>query len=220
MNGQPEIQPHPAPGLPPAQAARALMVLGVLQGGPRHGYEIHRIVMAHGSLYADFKKATLYHLLARLAAQGAVAVMSEAGARGPRGEKLIYSLEPAGQVLFQTLLRALLGNYDDNQAGFRVAAGFLAWIPPAEAEALLRQRAASALARRGDVVTELEHLLEVPAGTMEAQRAASRFLATDYALAVMDAELAWIDKTIRFLGESPRQAMLAGIDQIRRTAAC
>ena len=48
---------------------RTLMVLGLLKAGPRHGYELHRIVVAHGSLYADFKKPTLYHLLHRLAMQ-------------------------------------------------------------------------------------------------------------------------------------------------------
>ena len=44
-----------------------LMVLGVLHAGARHGYELHRILVAHGTVYADFKKPTLYHLLARLA---------------------------------------------------------------------------------------------------------------------------------------------------------
>lgn len=210
-----------AAGLPPSQAARALMVLGLLQGRPRHGYEIHQIVMAHGSLYADFnKKATLYHLLARLAALGAVEVSHEAGARGPRGERLVYALNAAGRALFRQLLRRLLGSYEDSQAGFQVAAGFISWIPVEEAGALLRQRAASARLRRMEVVGEFQHLLESPAGPMEAQRAASRFLATDLALAVIDAELAWIDKTIRFLGESrPRQAMLSAIDDHRRAAA-
>jgi len=201
------------------------MVLGVLQAGPRHGYEIHRIVMAHGSLYADFKKATLYHLLARLAAQGAVAVTSEAGARGPRGEKLVYTLKPAGRVLFRQLLHKLLGSYDDSQAGFQVAAGFIAWIPAAEAETLLRRRADAARARRREVVAELQHLLTppagmtLPAGKADEQRTASRFLAADHALAVMDAELGWIERTLRYLRESPRPAMLAAIDQHRRAVA-
>lgn len=196
------------------------MVLGLLQGRARHGYEIHQIVMAHGSLYADFnKKATLYHLLARLARQGAVEVSHEAGARGPRGEKLVYALNASGRALFRQLLRRLLGSYEDSQVGFQVAAGFISWIPAPEAEALLRQRAAAARVRRREVVDELQHLVEPPSGQMEIQRAASRFLAADLALAVIDAELAWIDKTIRFLGESPREAMLSAIDQHRRTAA-
>ena len=39
---------------PKPSDAKTLMVLGLLQAGPRHGYELHRIVTAHGTLYADF----------------------------------------------------------------------------------------------------------------------------------------------------------------------
>ena len=98
-----------------AQATRMLMVLGVLHAGARHGYELHRILVAHGTVYADFKKPTLYHLLARLAEQGVVDLKSETGARGPRGERLVYSITAQGRAVFQELLRSVLGSYDENK---------------------------------------------------------------------------------------------------------
>ncbi len=36
---------------------KALLILGLLQGGPKTGYDLNRIVRAHGELYTDLKKA-------------------------------------------------------------------------------------------------------------------------------------------------------------------
>jgi DNA-binding PadR family transcriptional regulator len=204
--------------LPASQAARALMVLGVLKAGPRHGYDIHRIMLAHGTLYADFKKPTVYHLLARLADQGAVQVRPEAGARGPRGERLVYALTPAGDALFARQLRALLSAYEDGPGNFQVAAGFLAWLPPAEAGDLLRQRCEAARARSREVEAELGHLLEDAPGEGGAQRMRSRFLAIDHALDRIDADIRWMEKTIRFLNANPGRAVAAAINERRRAA--
>jgi DNA-binding PadR family transcriptional regulator len=202
-----------------AQAARMLMVLGVLHAGCRHGYDLHRILVAHGTVYADFKKPTLYHLLARLAEQGAVDLKSEPGARGPRGERLVYSITAGGRALFQQLLRSVLGSYDESNAGFQVAAGFLAWIPAREAQALLRKRYAGLSARRVAMRAEIDqHLGLLQGSTMTEQQAISRFLSADHLLSMMDAELAWMEKTIKFLEQSPRKALLAVVNSRRRAA--
>ena len=42
---------------------KSLLILGLLVHRPLHGYELHRIVRAHGELYTDLKKANLYYLL-------------------------------------------------------------------------------------------------------------------------------------------------------------
>jgi len=58
-----------------------------------HGYELHRVVAAHGELYADLKKANVYYLLDRLATDGYVLVRTEPGAPGgARGERLVYEI--------------------------------------------------------------------------------------------------------------------------------
>ncbi|MCL4779455.1 MAG: PadR family transcriptional regulator [Gammaproteobacteria bacterium] len=207
------------PAASPAQATRMLMVLGVLHAGARHGYELHRILVAHGTVYADLKKPTLYHLLARLAAQGVVDCRSEAGARGPRGERLVYSITAHGRAVFQELLRSVLGSYDDNGAGFQVAAGFLAWIPAPEAQALLRNRCTGLHRRREEIRAAVDqHLALMQDGAMSEQQATSRFLSADHLLGMMDAELAWMEKTIEFLGQGPRKALLAAVNSRRRAA--
>lgn len=196
-----------------------LMVLGVLHTGARHGYELHRILVAHGTVYADFKKPTLYHLLARLAGQGVVDCRSEAGARGPRGERLVYSITARGRTVFQALLRAVLGGHDENGAGFQVAAGFLAWIPAHEAQALLRKRCIGLRSRQEEMRGAVDQHLELmQGGAMTEQQATSRFLSADHLLSMMDAELAWMERTIEFLDQVPQKALVAAVNSRRRAA--
>lgn len=187
--------PEPA-RLNPSQAAKTLMVLGLLKPGPKHGYELHRIVVAHGALYADFKKPTLYHLLQRLADQGAVSVHAESGARGRRGERLVYELTPAGDRLFRQLMRSILSSYDPGQAGLEVAAVFLRRISVREAVQLLEKRRTVVRERRNAMAGELGEL----GRRSSLQRIAAGYLATDHALSLMDAEIAWMDRAIGHLG--------------------
>lgn len=175
------------------------MVLGLLHSGPKHGYELHRIVVAHGSLYADFKKPTLYHLLHRLALQGAVQVRSEGGARGPRGERLVFALAPKGATLLQRLLRRTLSSYEAGQTSFEVATAFLALVAPADARQLLGQRRAAVRERRDEVAEEMQRM----DGMDDGPRRTARFLAADHALALLDAEIAWTDRAIRKLASGP-----------------
>ncbi len=174
----------------PSHAARTLMLLGLLQRGPLHGYELYRIIVAHGAIYSDFKKPTLYHLLSSLNASGIVEMTSEAGARGRRGERMVYSLTKKGQLLFHELLRSTLGLYQPVHTGLDVAIVFMARLPPAEARALLKERRKSVLARRDLISSE-------PPPSTPGKRIVPAKLAIDHAHGLLDAELAWIEKTIK-----------------------
>lgn len=174
---------------------RTLMVLGLLQAGPKHGYELHRILAAHGTLYADFKKPTLYHLLHRLAAQGAVKVHAEGGARGRRGERLVFALAPKGREIFEELLRHALSTYDASQTTFQVAAAYLPWLPAREGRRLLARRRRTIESLQLEIGDELEHL----AGEPHSKRIAARSLAADHALSLLEAELAWLDRAMNHL---------------------
>lgn len=185
------------------------MVLGLLKSGPRHGYELHRVVVAHGSVYADFKKPTLYHLLHRLTQQGAVKVGSEGGARGPRGERLVFALTAQGEEQFMQLLRAALGSYDASQTLFEVAVAYLALLPATEARSLLRQRREAVQARRAEVLAE-----NAPrAGEHLTPGMAARHLASEHAVSLMDADLMWMDRVIQQLAGHSRQKF--AINQVR-----
>jgi len=166
---------------------KTLLILGLLLRGPLHGYEIHRIVRAHGALYTDLKKANLYYLLDRLQQDGALTVHAEPGARGARGERLIYALTDQGRARFFDLLRAILRTFDPVHTGVDVAVVFLAQLPPAEAVTLLQERRQVVGARRAQVAAEL--------GDLTVGNGWSA-IAADHLLSLIDAEQAWLDRAL------------------------
>jgi DNA-binding PadR family transcriptional regulator len=172
---------------------KALLVLGLLEGGPKTGYDLHRIVRAHGEFYADLKKANLYYLLERLAKEGCLEVQTEPGARGPRRERLVYALTGRGKERFGELLRAVLRQYTPIHSGVEIAILFLARVHAAEAITLLEQRREAVAARRVRVVSEL--------GDFGAHGTLHR-IAADHLLSEIDAELAWADRALSHIRAS------------------
>src|SRR5579883_917284 len=172
---------------------KELLVLGLLLSGPMSGYDLHRIVVAHGELYADLKKANVYYLLERLASEGALHVVAEAGARGPRRERLVYALTSKGCERFGDLLRRVVRTYEVAHTGIEVGMVFLSYLSPTEAVALLEERRQTVMARRKLVDRESHHLHEQ--------------LAQDHLLSLMDAELAWIERSLRRLREQEKTAI-------------
>jgi DNA-binding PadR family transcriptional regulator len=166
---------------------KALLVLGLLQGGPKTGYDLHRIVRAHGEFYADLKKANLYYLLERLAGEGCLEVQAEPGARGPRRERLIYSLTARGKERFGELLREVLRTYTMIHSGVEIAILFLARVPAAEAITLLEQRREAVASRRTKIVSDLGDF--AAHGTLHQ-------IAADHLLSQIDGELAWAERAL------------------------
>jgi DNA-binding PadR family transcriptional regulator len=172
---------------------KVLLLLGLLRQGPMSGYDLHRIVRAHGELYTDLKKGNVYYLLDRLAVDGYLRVEAEPGARGPRGERLIYSLTEQGRARFDELLRAVLRSYDTVHTGVDVAIVFLGQLPPSEALALLEERRQTVEARRAQVGAELGD----PAALPPLER-----IVADHLLSLMDAEIAWVDRALAGLRQN------------------
>jgi DNA-binding PadR family transcriptional regulator len=171
---------------------KMLLLLGLLLRGPLHGYELHRIVRAHGELYADLKKGNLYYLLDRLASEGYLKVQAEPGTRGARGERLIYELTDQGRARFNELLREVLLTYEPAHTGVDTAVVFLASLPPADSLHLLEERRRIVAKRREVVAAELAPLSE--GSPLE-------HIAGDHLLSLIDAELAWINRSLAYLHE-------------------
>ena len=166
---------------------KQLMLLGLLLRGPRHGYELNRAIHAHGVIYSDLKKANVYYLLNRMAEQGYVTVLAEASTHGPRGEKLIYSITEAGKVRFAELIRAVIRRYEPVHTGIEVATVLLDQLSAAEAIELLEERRKMAVAHRDALAREFN--------TPE-KRPLTVAFAADHLFASVDAELAWIGRTL------------------------
>lgn len=167
---------------------KELLLLGLLQTGHNTGYLLHRIVASRGELYTDLKRGNIYYLLERLAESGALTVTAEPGARGPRRERLIYTLTDRGRERFHELLREVMRTYELAHTGVEVGVVFLPYIAPDEAIELLAERRRAVEARYPliEIESHAEDSLYVE-------------LAQDHLRSLMDAELAWIDRTTQRL---------------------
>jgi len=168
---------------------KSLHLLGLLLSSPKTGYDLHRIVRAHGELYADLKKANVYYLLDRLARDGYLDVRAEPGARGPRGERLIYSLTERGRARFDELLRRVLQTYEPVPSSIGSAVIFLPQLPVGEAVRLLEERRRSVAEQRAQVAVRMS----------DEVRSTLMGLALDHLLSLIDADLAWTERTIERL---------------------
>lgn len=159
---------------------KRLLILGFLLTGPLSGYDLHRRIAAHGELYKDLKKPNLYYLLDRMAQEGLVRMRVEPGARGPRGERLLYSITSAGRSAMVQLLRSVLLSYEPVHSGIDVAIVLLDQLPAEEARGLLQQRLDTATGRRRQLAEELG-----PQGTKPGS-------AGEHMLMLVDAEIQWL----------------------------
>lgn len=169
---------------------KILLLLGLLRRRPCYGYELHRVVRAHGELYTDLKKGNLYYLLERLAKEGDLQMQTEGGARGARGERLIYSLTAQGRARFETLLRETLLTYEPGSPAVGAAIVFLTQLPPDEGLLLLEKRHLLVKARREQAIAEQGDASIC--GPLVC-------LADDHLIGLIDAELAWIDRSLTYL---------------------
>jgi DNA-binding PadR family transcriptional regulator len=170
---------------------KELHLLGLLQSGPRTGYQLHRITKAHGELYADLKKGNMYYLLDRLAKSGALTVTAETGAPGPRRERLVYAITESGRQRFHALLREVVRTYELPHTGVEVGMVFLPHLEVTEARHLLSERRSAVLERRRALEGEMESSNPCDHKPLN--------LAQDHLLCLVGAELAWIDRTIERL---------------------
>ena len=170
---------------------KILLLLGMLLQRPLYGYELHRIVKAHGELYADLKKANLYYLLDRLASEGLLTIQTETGTRGARGERVIYELTEQGRARFYELLREVMLTYEPIHTGVGTAVVFLAQLPAAEGLHLLIERRKIVAERRAEVFRGL--------GDVATNGPPLVRISSDHLLSLIDAEIAWIDRSVAYL---------------------
>lgn len=177
---------------------KELLILGFVgNSGPISGYDLHRIVRAHGELFTDLKKPNMYYLLERLAKQGFLRVRPQAGARGRRGERLMYALTPKGKQRFRELLAGEVQRYGTVHTGIEVAVVFLSQLSATEGIALLCKRRALVEAHRKRVAAAFGDA---------AKRGALARIAADHMLALIGAELEWVKRSIVTLERAGRRS--------------
>lgn len=165
---------------------RALLLLGVLMGQDQHGYQINEFIERALCRVTTMKKPTAYALLDRLAAGEYISVSREqAGNRPPRK---VYSITPAGRVLFTELLRENLSNTSRVIEEGDIGLMLLNYLDAEDALRNLQER-----------LTKLDALLaEQPSVPPHGERL-SVDLALDHLRVIREADRAWLAATIERL---------------------
>ncbi|NRQ37421.1 PadR family transcriptional regulator [Nonomuraea sp. NN258] len=127
-----------------------LLVLGVLNEGPRHGYEINQLVTA-GALeqWTDVKPGSVYHALAKLEAEG----LAETHSEERTGDRLrrVYAITPEGRRALGDLLRkALSAPPRSTRSDFALALRWHALLDSGEARELVAASCRALEGQRAD----------------------------------------------------------------------
>ncbi len=180
---------------------KELLILGLLIEQPMYGQQVRETIEAHHELFAEaLKKPAMYYQLERLVTGGYLTMQPEmVDAPGPgRGhtriaprEREVYRITEAGRQRFLELLRASLGSYVPAVSAVDFGLFYLHHLGKNEAIALLGERRHCIISMR----TRLEQRL---AEKSEAEQAAHHIV-NDHTLSLIDAEVAWAERTIALL---------------------
>jgi DNA-binding PadR family transcriptional regulator len=169
----------------------SLTVLCMLSIRPMHPYELQRLIREwHKEDFLELKRGSLYHAIERLEREGFIEVV-ETSREGRRPERTIYRLTEQGERELFDWLRQLLAKPVQEPTQFFAALSFLPHLPPESVLAQLRER-----------VTLLDsEIAGLKATLQEMVPRIGRLVLVEieYALAMRQAELAWVKSLIEDL---------------------
>lgn len=183
-----------------------LALLGVLEEGPQHGYELRKRLRTQFGLLANVSFGSIYPALSRLEKSGAVEAVESApglartpptgslsgewaalrarrraSPRGRRSRK-VYRITPIGRQFFLTLLTDVTS---DDVRSFSLRLSLARHMAPDQREALLERRR-----------TQLSgQLREIPLGDQSGLDIYARSVAEHIAEGI-EHDIAWLDRLI------------------------
>jgi DNA-binding PadR family transcriptional regulator len=166
-----------------------LAVLAYLVEGPKHPYEVGRLLRAHDDARSiKFNPGSLYTVFGQLAKAGFI-VELETVREGQRPERTVYGLTDAGRTELYEWMRELVQAPKHEYPSFVAALSLIAALPPAEVAMLLARRAEALAEARDEIRARIDDAL---AGGLDPV-----FLVEeDYRLALLDAESAFVARFI------------------------
>src|SRR5918999_543431 len=167
----------------------ALAVLSYLAQGPRHPYELGRMLREHGDARSiKFNHGSLYMVVQQLERAGFVAAQ-ETTRSGQRPERTVYALTDADRDEFRDWLRELVEEPRHEYPHFVAALSLIAALPPDEAVELLRRR----LQRLGGEWASVRELIDA---TIASGVHPLFLVEEEYRLALLDAQRAFVERLI------------------------
>jgi DNA-binding PadR family transcriptional regulator len=195
--------PHPSNPL-------ALAVLALLFERPMHPYEMAATLkQRHKGESIKIRYGSLYTVIELLVKRGFITT-KETSREGKRPERTVFALTPTGYDELRAWMQDLLRDPVNDYPQFAAALSLLAVLPPEEAVALLRYRALRLSGEATRIETQIAELVQqevpVPPEELPPQLVGQKFpplfiVETEYALAVIKAELAFVNELVRRITE-------------------
>lgn len=104
-----------------------LLFLGLLQDGPKHGYQLKKLMQEISATFAGLKTDSIYYPLARMLKEGLVTQVEDKEGRRPT--KYTYSITPQGKDEFQKLLLKNILSVEKPYFSIDLSLYFLDYIP-------------------------------------------------------------------------------------------
>ena len=166
----------------------ALAVLSLLHAAPLHPYAMQRLLKEWGkdAVVNVGQRANLYKTIRRLLEGGLITIRhTERDQQYP--ERTVYELTEAGSQATVDWLTEMLAQPRNEFPRFPAALSFMMLLPPAEAAAVLAQRAEALRARLAAMDATLQSLASMPRAVV---------MDDEYQRAMIVAELAWVDGVV------------------------
>lgn len=192
----------------------ALAVLALVFERPMHPYEM-AATLKHRQKHESIKLryGSLYTVIELLTARGLIQP-KETNRGGKRPERTVYALTPAGRDELRDWMRDLIAEPAKEFPQFEAALCLLPVLPPDEAVGVLRERSVRLAGTVAALQTVLAHLASQDLAAMAGPEdkmipphlAGVKFPAlfsveTEYRLAMLKAELAFVDELVRRITE-------------------
>ncbi|MFB9273516.1 PadR family transcriptional regulator [Cohnella cellulosilytica] len=174
----------------------ALAALSLLNEKPMHPYEIGVVMKQRGM--ADTIKlntGSLYAVIEHLLKNGLIEPL-ETVKEGKHPERTIYCPTALGREEFFDWLRVLLRTPSKEYSQFAAGLSFIGHLSPNEAYHLLREREIPLKGR-------IEQLHSSMDATVQAGISHLFVVETDYELALLEAELKWLERLIQNIESGP-----------------
>ena len=115
-----------------------VVLMGLLLGGPRHGYELKRLLEKDLSPLFSISSAPIYYTLRKLEEEGLVVKWTEV--KGRRPQRYRYSLTPKGREEAKRLILKNITQIQRPLFNLDISLYFLNFVPSEEVLPLLRER--------------------------------------------------------------------------------
>ncbi|MGH3566080.1 MAG: PadR family transcriptional regulator [Pseudonocardia sp.] len=165
----------------------ALTVLALLLMGPRHTYEMHRMMIDTHKDFVTGLPRSMYHAVERLVRDKLIGVQ-EIARDGGRPERTVYALTDAGRVELRARVTRLLAHPDPDTTVFVAALSFVGCLPGDEAAEALRTRSNVLAARIAGLDEAARSTPNTPPRLL--------VIETEYERNRLDAERRWVDALV------------------------